>query len=59
LIVSVAVFDTPPPVAVIVEVVVEVTFDVFTTNVPDVRPARMVTVAGAVAEPEELVTVIL
>jgi hypothetical protein len=57
--VNVAVFDTPPPVAEIVEVVVVFTFAVFTTNIPKVRPAGIVTVPGTVADPDELVTVTL
>ena len=55
--VSVAVFELLPNVAVIVDVVVEATVLVETVNVPVVEPAATVVDAGTVADPELLVRV--
>ena len=49
-IVSVAAFDAPLIVAVIVAVDLDVTFDVFIVKVAEVFPAAKVTVAGTAAE---------
>jgi len=52
--VSVAVLETPPPVAVMVAVVVAGTFEVFTTKLAEVRPAATVTLVPTFAELELL-----